>query len=153
LTASLPRRFRPRAKPRVRGQVKAEINVTPLVDVVLVLLIIFMVVTPMIARGVDVRLPVTAHHTKKNDDNRDIIVSIALDGGGSNAASVYVGADRVSLDKLGDNIQEEKRRHPDKGVFLKADERLEYGQARQVMDAIHRAGIEDVQLGTEEEAR
>ena len=148
-------RFRPRPKPRIKGQVKAEINVTPLVDVVLVLLIIFMVVTPMIARGVDVRLPVTAHHTKKNDDNRDIIVSIALDAGGG--STVYVGADRVPLDKLGETVQEiikqEKRRHPDKGVFLKADQRLEYGQARQVMDAIHRAGIEDVQLGTEEEAR
>ena len=153
MTAPLPRRLRPRARPRVRGQVKAEINVTPLVDVVLVLLIIFMVVTPMIARGVDVRLPITAHHTKKNDDNRDIIVSIAFDGNGSSAALVYVGADRVSLDKLGETVQEEKRRHPDKGVFLKADERLEYGQARQVMDAIHRAGVEDVQLGTEEEAR
>jgi len=150
LTASLPRRFRPRARPRVRGQVKAEINVTPLVDVVLVLLIIFMVVTPMIARGVDVRLPVTAHHTKKNDDNRDIIVSIALDGEGSEAASVYVAADRIPLAKLGETVQEEKRRHPDKGIFLKADERLEYGQARQVMDAIHRAGFEDVQLGTQE---
>ena len=138
------RRFRPRSKPHLKGQVRAEINVTPLVDVVLVLLIIFMVVTPMIARGVDVQLPVTTHHAKKNDDNRDIIVSIARDN------AVYVSADRVPLDKLGAAIQEEKRRHPDKGVFLKADERLDYGQARVVMDAIHRAGIEDVQLGTEE---
>jgi biopolymer transport protein TolR len=140
------RRFRPRAKPRAKGQVRAEINVTPLVDVVLVLLIIFMVVTPMIARGVDVKLPITTHHSKKNDDNRDIVVSVAQDG------AVYVGADRVALDRLGAAIQEEKRRYPDKGIFLKADERLEYGQARQVMDAIHGAGIEDVQLGTEEES-
>jgi biopolymer transport protein TolR len=136
---------------RAGPAVRSEINVTPLVDVVLVLLIIFMVVTPMIARGVDVRLPVTAHHSKKNDDNRDIIVSIAYEG--TNPGSVYVGADRVPLEKLGQTVQEEKRRHPDKGVFLKADERLEYGQARLVMDAIHQAGIEDVQLGTEEEAR
>ncbi len=47
-------------------------------------------------------------------------------------------------------IEEEKRRHPEKGVFLKADARLEYGQARRVMDAIHAAGVEDVQLGTDE---
>jgi biopolymer transport protein TolR len=144
------RRFRPRAKPRVRGQVRAEINVTPLVDVVLVLLIIFMVVTPMIARGVDVKLPVTTHHSKKTDDNRDIVVSIALSGAVDGA--VYVGADLVPLDRLGVTIQEEKRRYPDKAIFLKADERLEYGQARRVMDAIHGAGIEDVQLGTDEEA-
>ena len=149
------RRFQPRAKPRERGQVRAEINVTPLVDVVLVLLIIFMVVTPMIARGVDVKLPITTHHSKKNDDNRDIVVSIARDAQAGNGAgtAIYVGADRVPLDRLGATIQEEKRRYPDKGIFLKADERLDYGQARQVMDAIHGAGIEDVQLGTEEESK
>ena len=138
------RRHRPAPKPHVKGLVKAEINVTPLVDVVLVLLIIFMVVTPMIARGVDVRLPVTSHHDKKNDDNRDVVVSISREG------ATYVGADRIPLDRLGAAVQEEKRRHPDKGIFLKADERLSYGQARQVMDAIHAAGVEDVQLGTEE---
>jgi biopolymer transport protein ExbD/biopolymer transport protein TolR len=124
--------------------VKAEINVTPLVDVVLVLLIIFIVVTPMIARGVDVQLPATTHHAKKNDDNRDVIVSVTRDG------AVYVGPDRTPLDKLGAAVEEEKRRHPEKGVFLKADARLEYGQARRVMDAIHAAGVEDVQLGTDE---
>ncbi len=140
------RRFRAPAKPHVKGLVKAEINVTPLVDVVLVLLIIFMVVTPMIARGVDVKLPVTSHHAKKNDDNRDVVVSITREG------TVYVGADRTPIEKLGATVQEEKRRHPDKGIFLKADERLPYGQARRVMDAIHGAGIEDVQLGTDEAA-
>ena len=140
------RRVRPAAKPHVKGLVKAEINVTPLVDVVLVLLIIFMVVTPMIARGVDVQLPVTSHHSKKNDDNRDIVVSITREG------TVYVGADRTPLEKLGPAVAQEKRRHPDKGIFLKADERLDYGQARRVMDAIHAAGVEDVQLGTDEAA-
>jgi biopolymer transport protein ExbD len=140
------RRFNPPSKPHVKGLVKAEINVTPLVDVVLVLLIIFMVVTPMIARGVDVQLPVTSHHAKKNDDNRDIVVSITREG------TVYVGADRTPIDKLGDAVAQEKRRYPSKGVFLKADERLDYGQARRVMDAIHTAGVEDVQLGTDEAA-
>jgi biopolymer transport protein TolR len=152
LSAGLPRARRdPRAgggrfatKRHPKGLVKAEINVTPLVDVVLVLLIIFMVVTPMIVRGVNVELPVTSHHAKKNDDNKDIIVSINRTG------DVYVNADRVPLDKLTPAIQEEKRRYADKGVFLKADNRINYGQARQVMEAIHGAGVEDVQLGTEE---
>jgi biopolymer transport protein ExbD len=98
----------------------------------------------MIVRGVHVELPITSHHLKKNDDNRDIIVSITREG------ATYVGADRVALDKLGAAVQEEKRRYPDKGVFLKADQRLDYGQARRVMNAIHAAGIDDVQLGTEE---
>jgi biopolymer transport protein TolR len=150
LTGAFPRprrggrRFRAAGKPHVKGQVKAEINVTPLVDVVLVLLIIFMVVTPMIVRGVHVDLPVTRYHAKKNDDNKDIVVSITREG------AVYVNADRVPVEKLGVAVQEEKRRYPDKGVFLKADQRLDYGQARRVMDAIHGAGVEDVQLGTEE---
>ena len=67
---------------------------TPLVDVVLVLLIIFMVVTPMIVRGVSVDLPVTSHHDRKNDDNKDLIVSINASG------DVYVDADKVPLDRL-----------------------------------------------------
>jgi biopolymer transport protein ExbD/biopolymer transport protein TolR len=124
--------------------VRAEINVTPLVDVVLVLLIIFMVITPMIVRGVSVDLPVTSHHDKKNDDNKDLVVSINA------AGDVYVNADKVSLEKLTAAVAEERRRFPDKGVFLKADHRIRSGAARAAMEAIHRAGVEDVQIGTDE---
>jgi len=136
-------RFAPK-KRRPKGLVKADINVTPLVDVVLVLLIIFMVVTPMIARGVNVELPITIHHDRKNDDNRDIIVSIDRQG------AVYVDADKVPAERLGAAIAEERRRHPGKGVFIKADSRISYGQARRAMEAARAAGAEDVQLGTEE---
>src|SRR6185369_10528696 len=78
----------------VRPGVKADINVTPLVDVVLVLLIIFMVVTPMIASGIAVDLPRTANHSRKPDDGRDIIVSVTRDG------RVYVG--RQALPRVED---------------------------------------------------
>ena len=132
-------------KIRPKGQVRAEINVTPLVDVVLVLLIIFMVITPMIVRRVSVDLPVTSHHDRKNDDNKDLIVSINADG------DIYVNADKVPLAKLTGAVQEERRRFPDKGIFVKADHRIHYGLARTVMQAIHQAGVEDVQLGTEEQ--
>ena len=138
-----PRR-RLTVKRHPKGMVRAEINVTPLVDVVLVLLIIFMVITPMIVRGVSVELPTTSHHDKKNDDNKDLIVSINA------AGDLYVNADKVSADALEAAVSEERRRHPDKGVFLKADHRIRYGVARAAMEAIHRAGIEDVQLGTQE---
>jgi biopolymer transport protein TolR len=138
------RRQRFATKRHPKGMVKADINVTPLVDVVLVLLIIFMVITPMIVRGVSVDLPVTRHHDKKNDDNKDIIVSINRQG------DLYVNADKVPFERLTAAIQEEKRRSAEKGVFLKADNRIDYGKARQAMEAIHNAGIEDVQLGTEE---
>ena len=123
---------------------KADINVTPLVDVVLVLLIIFMVVTPMLSKGVNVDLPLTDHHDKRNDDNRDIIVAITQRG------EVYLGRDPVALDGLGAAVAAERRRHPDKQLFLKGDTRIEYGAARRVMEAIHRAGVADIQLGTEE---
>jgi biopolymer transport protein TolR len=139
-----PRPRRLVSKRHAKGGVRAEINVTPLVDVVLVLLIIFMVVTPMIARGVAVELPVTAHHDKKNDDNKDLIVSVTA------AGEVYVGADKVALEHLTTAVQEERRRNPDKGIFLKADQRARYGAARATMEAIHRAGVEDIQIGTEE---
>ena len=131
-------------KKRTRGVIKADINVTPLVDVVLVLLIIFMVVTPMLSKGVNVDLPLTEHHDKRNDDNRDVIVAITQRG------EIYVGSDQVTLDRVGEAVATERRRHPDKGIFLKGDARLGYGQARRVMEAIHRSGVEQIQLGTEE---
>jgi len=62
-----------------------------------------------------------------------------------------VNADKVPLAELGAAVAEERRRHPDKGVFVKADRRIRYGTAREVMESIHRAGVEDVQLGTEEQ--
>ena len=77
------------ARTRVKPPIKADINVTPLVDVVLVLLIIFMVVTPLIASGVAVDLPRTAHHARKPDDGKDIIVSVTAD------KRVYVGRTAV----------------------------------------------------------
>jgi biopolymer transport protein TolR len=135
---------RTKTKKRARGVIKADINVTPLVDVVLVLLIIFMVVTPMLSKGVNVDLPVTEHHDKRSDDNRDIVVAV------TNRAEIYVGGDRVAVEKLADAVAAERRRHPDKGIFLKGDARLDYGQARRVMEALHRGGIDQVQIGTEE---
>jgi biopolymer transport protein ExbD len=126
--------------------VRAEINVTPLVDVVLVLLIIFMVITPMIARGVAVELPITANHDKKSDDNKDLVVSVTA------AGEIFLGADEVPLARLTAAVQEERRRTPDKGIFLKADHRAKYGDARRAMEAVHRAGVEDVQIGTDEKA-
>jgi biopolymer transport protein TolR len=139
-----PRPRRLVSKRHAKGGVRAEINVTPLVDVVLVLLIIFMVITPMIARGVAVELPITAHHDKKSDDNKDLVVSVTA------AGLVFLGADEVPLARLTTAVQEERRRTPDKGIFLKADHRARYGAARAAMEAIHRAGVEDIQLGTDE---
>ena len=128
-----------------RPDVKADINVTPLVDVVLVLLIIFMVVTPMIASGVAVDLPRTANHSRKADDGKDIIVSVAQDG------RVYVGTLALSrVEDLGRVIVAERRKAPSKTVFLKGDLRAHYGAVRRAMQSLHDVNIQDIVLGTEE---
>src|SRR3954466_10672328 len=106
------RRARKRARnaePRPKGQVKADINVTPLVDVVLVLLIIFMVVTPIIASGIPVELPRTAHHDRKPDDGKDIIISV------TSSKSVYVAGKALSgAAEVTRFVEEERRKHPEK---------------------------------------
>ena len=128
-----------------RPEVKADINVTPLVDVVLVLLIIFMVVTPMIASGVAVDLPRTSNHSRKPDDGKDIIVSIARDG------HIYIGTQPLPrVEELGRAIVAERRLAPHKTVFVKGDLRAHYGAVRRAMQSLHDVNIQDIVLGTEE---
>lgn len=130
------------------SEVRSDINVTPLVDVVLVLLIIFMVVTPMIASGVAVDLPRTENHSRKPDDGTDIIISVTRD------KEVYVGASRINrLEDLPRVVSEERRRSPNKTIFLKGDSRAPYGYMRRTMQTLQKSGIEDVVLGTEEASR
>jgi biopolymer transport protein TolR len=130
---------------RAPGKIRAEINVTPLVDVVLVLLIIFMVVTPIIASGVPIELPRTVHHDRKPDDGKDIIISVTKE------KHVYVFgrsiADPKDITRL---VEEERRKHPEKTAFIKGDHQTTYGAVREVMEAVHKAGLGDVMLGTEE---
>lgn len=132
-------------KKREKKALNADINVTPLVDVVLVLLIIFMVVTPMISSGVQVDLPQTQHHNKKPDDGKDIIVSVTKD------KEIYLGQKRVPrVEDLSKMVEDEKRKHPEKNLFVKGDARATYGAVRGVMEALHKAGLEDIMLGTDE---
>jgi biopolymer transport protein TolR len=130
---------------RRENKVKADINVTPLVDVVLVLLIIFMVVTPIIASGVPVELPKTVHHARKPDDGKDIIIAVT-----ANKAVYVAGKPVAAAAEVTRLVEEERRRHPEKAAFVKADNRTTYGAVREVMEAVHKAGLDDVMLGTEE---
>jgi biopolymer transport protein ExbD len=132
-------------KRREKGNVKADINVTPLVDVVLVLLIIFMVVTPLIASGVPVELPKTVHHDRKPDDGKDIIISVTQEKRVYMSGRLLASASDVTW-----MIEQERRRHPEKTAFVKGDVRAPYGLVREVMEAVHKAGFEDVMLGTDE---
>jgi biopolymer transport protein TolR len=125
--------------------VRSDINVTPLVDVVLVLLIIFMVVTPLIASGVAVDLPRTRNHTRSPDDGKQLVVSITTD------KRFYLGTTRIDdMHEVARRLTDAHRRAPDKPVFIKGDARSPYGQARALMQALHEADIDDVILGTEE---
>jgi biopolymer transport protein ExbD len=134
-----------KGRDRSHPTVKADINVTPLVDVVLVLLIIFMVVTPIIASGVPVDLPKTVHHDRKADDGKDIIISVTADKRVFMFERLLSSAQDVTR-----FVEEERRKHPNKNAFVKGDSRAPYGAVRAVMEAVNQAGFDDMMLGTEE---
>ena len=129
-----------------RPSVRSDINVTPLVDVVLVLLIIFMVVTPLIASGVAVDLPRTRHHTRSPDDGKDLVVSITAD------KRLYMGATRVA--DVPDAGAAAGRTRTGARLTSRSSSRPTRARptalARQLMQALHEADVDDVTLGTEE---
>ncbi len=126
-----------------RQSVKSEINVTPLVDVCLVLLIIFMVVTPMLQKGRPVLLPQTDKPEKKPESKNEILISIEAD------KNVFIESkwfpDREFLSKM----KEMGERSTGKDVLIKADNRLTYGDVKKVMRMIKEGGFEKVALITE----
>jgi biopolymer transport protein TolR len=124
-------------------EVKGDINVTPLVDVCLVLLIIFMVVTPMLQQGVDVLLPEGPHSEKKPGKEGDLIVSIKPDG------TVFVGQDWIPDRDLTKYVTAEHQKDPNRSVMLKADKRINYGKVRTVMKAANEAGFTQVAFMTQ----
>jgi biopolymer transport protein ExbD/biopolymer transport protein TolR len=138
--------------------INSNINVTPLVDVVLVLLIIFMVVTPMITRGMPVEQPETLYHDKKNDSGEQIVVSVTCEGGKMGAINwecgqsrMFVGSDVANDDTIGDMVQKEMRKGSgNREVHIKADRKAPYGAVRHAMELINRSGVSTVALGSEE---
>ncbi|MGZ8851995.1 MAG: ExbD/TolR family protein [Thermoanaerobaculia bacterium] len=123
--------------------VKGDINVTPLVDVCLVLLIIFMVVTPMLQSGVDVMLPQGPHAEKKPGKEGDLIISIKQDG------TVFVGQDWIPDRSLVQYLTAEHQKDPSRNVMLKADKRINYGKVRMVMKAANEANFSGISILTE----
>jgi biopolymer transport protein TolR len=124
-------------------EVKSEINVTPLVDVCLVLLIIFMVVTPMLQQGVDVLLPAGTHAEKKPGKEGDLIISVKQDG------SIFVGQDWIPDAKLPTYLKAEHDKSPNRAVMMKADRRINFGKIRTVMKAANEADFSTVAILTE----
>ena len=115
--------------------VQSAINVTPLVDVCLVLLIIFMVVTPMLQAGVDVALPETIAPPKMPEAGKQLNIAIKADG------QVYVGQQWVPNESLLAALRDIYNQSPDKQVVIKADKRLKYKAVREVMQMVNRAGF------------
>jgi biopolymer transport protein ExbD len=128
-----------------RGEVTADINVTPMADVMLVLLIIFMVVTPMLQKGVAVELAKTKNPLDMKEADRDdaILIAITRDG------KFYLGQDKVSPDDLATKISNLLANKLDKTVFVRSDLRAKYGDVVQVVDNIRNAGVDKVGLLTE----
>jgi biopolymer transport protein TolR len=129
-------------KVETEGEVSSEPNVVPLCDVLLVLLIIFMVVTPLIQRGVDVRLP-TALNTINMPENPEVVLSIKKDG------SMYIGQDQVTMANLQTLIEEAFMTASDKRLYLRADGELEYGNIVDIVEILKAAGVEIVGIITE----
>lgn len=127
-----------------RGGMKSDINVTPLVDVVLVLLIIFMVVTPMMKRGQDVVLPKASRAEEEQQGATPLFLSVTAD------RKLYVEADPYPDEAaFVARLREELRREPGRKLVLKADQTLSYGDVGRVVRRVREAGGTQVAFGVE----
>ena len=127
---------------RSSRRLMSEINVTPFVDVMLVLLIIFMVTAPMMMQGVDVNLPRTSTQAIPSEEER-LVVSITA------KREIYLNEYKTSLDSLKRKLQAIFQNRPDRAVFLRADQTLPYGFVMEVMAAVRQSGIKRIGMVTE----
>jgi len=121
-------------------KVSSNINVTPMVDVMLVLLIIFMVITPMLQNKVSVDMAkVTNPGAMPDADKEDaIVVAVTRDGG------VFLGQNKVATSELGNKVREKLADKPGKTIFIRADARAQFRAVEDAIDAVREAGVDDV---------
>jgi biopolymer transport protein TolR len=126
------------------ANVNSNINVTPMVDVMLVLLIIFMVITPMLQNKVNVDLARVDNPTSMPDADKEdaIIVAITRDGG------VFLGQDKVATSELGTRVRDKLSDKPGKTIFVRADARAQFRAVEDAIDAVRTAGVDEVGLLT-----
>jgi biopolymer transport protein TolR len=123
--------------------IKNDINVTPLVDVVLVLLIIFMVITPMLQRGKPVSLPKGTHPEAEEKDGDPLVLSVTSD------KKLWIESNMVPEAKIEAELMAELVKQPGRKMMLKGDEALEVGEVRKMMDHAKKAGAKGIQLAIE----
>lgn len=135
-----------KVKKRDLGKVSDNIDVTPMVNVGLILLIIFMVITPMLSRGLQVPMPETRYHAAPQDSNQPIVVMDARE-------NLYVDRDPMeNFEEMQQRVIEEweAMEVPTRTVYLKVPPTVQYGAVYPVMMALHDIGVLNVELGTEE---
>jgi|SRR6185437_16089143 len=127
-------------------RVTSDINVTPMVDVMLVLLIIFMVITPMLQHGHPVEMAKATNPEQMPDADREdaILIGISRDN------RVYLGNDQVNADQLADKVRDRLANKTDKRVYVRSDARAKYGTVVEVVDNVRSAGVDQLGLLTEQ---
>ena len=123
----------------------ADINVTPLIDVMLVLLVVFMVITPMLSSGMPVDLPEATQPVTVQDDGQHIVVSVTA------KETWWVGDEEVDETTLVEAINAEYRENPERSILVKADRGLEYRKVREVMDLLAANGMDTVLVAAAKE--
>ncbi|OLB20863.1 MAG: biopolymer transporter ExbD [Acidobacteriales bacterium 13_2_20CM_55_8] len=128
------------------AKVNANINVTPMVDVMLVLLIIFMVITPMLQKGVSVDLAKVNNPAQMPDADKEdaLLVAVMRDG------KVFFGNDQIPPDQLTNKIKDRIANRVDKRVYIRADARAKFGTVVDVVDNVRAAGVDQLGLLTEQ---
>jgi biopolymer transport protein TolR len=134
------------AKRNEGAKVNSDINVTPMVDVMLVLLIIFMVVTPMLQHGVPVDMAKVNNPEAMPDADKEDALLVAINRDGA----VFFGSDKIAVDQLTDKIKDRLVNRTDKRVFIKADQRAKYGAVVEVVDNVRSAGVDQLGLLTDQ---
>jgi biopolymer transport protein ExbD/biopolymer transport protein TolR len=126
-------------------QVSSNINVTPMVDVMLVLLIIFMVITPMLQNKVQIDMAKVTNPENMPDADKDdaIVVAITRDGG------VFLGQNKVAVSELGGLVRDKLADKPGKTIYVRADARAQFRAVEDAIDAVRTAGVDDVGLLTQ----
>ena len=128
------------------AKVNSNINVTPMVDVMLVLLIIFMVITPMLQHGMAVDLAKTNNPSNMPDADKEDALLVAV----TRENQVYFGKEKIAASELGPKVRDKLQNRTDKRVFIKADARAKYGTVVDVVDNVRSAGVDQLGLLTEQ---